>query len=80
MPNTWTNYLTTHTKKEEERRKLLNLVGDYDESVSYEDMSAEQQDRRVLSATIVRTPIQVLYASIICCWDSFEITRAGRRS
>jgi hypothetical protein len=36
-------YLTTHTKKEEERRKLLELVGDYDESVSYEDMEEEQQ-------------------------------------
>jgi hypothetical protein len=36
-------YLTTHTKKEEERRKLLDLVGDYDESMSYDDMSEEQQ-------------------------------------
>jgi hypothetical protein len=36
-------YLTTHTKKEEEKRKLLALVGDYDESVSYEDMTSEQQ-------------------------------------
>jgi len=36
-------YLTTHTKKEEERRKLLDLVGEYDESVSYEDMSEEEQ-------------------------------------
>jgi hypothetical protein len=37
------HYLTTHTKKEEEKRKLLDLVGDYEEAMSYEDMSAEQQ-------------------------------------
>ena len=36
-------YLTTHTKKEEDRRKLLDLVGAYDESVSYEDMGETQQ-------------------------------------
>lgn len=36
-------YLTTHTRKEEERRKLLDLVGDYDESISYEDMDEDQQ-------------------------------------
>jgi hypothetical protein len=36
-------FLTTHSKKEEERRKLLDLVGDYDEAVSYEDMSEEQK-------------------------------------
>lgn len=36
-------YLTTHSAKEEERRKLLDLVGDYDDPVSYEEMSEEQQ-------------------------------------
>ena len=36
-------YLTTHSGKEEERRKLLDLVGDYDESISYDDMSDEQK-------------------------------------
>jgi hypothetical protein len=36
-------YLTTHTKKEEEKRKLLDLVGDYDESLSYEEMSEGQK-------------------------------------
>jgi hypothetical protein len=36
-------YLTTHSAKEEERRKLLDLVGDYDDPVSYEEMNEEQQ-------------------------------------
>jgi hypothetical protein len=36
-------YLMTHTTKEEERRKLLDLVGDYDEAVSYEDMNEEKK-------------------------------------
>lgn len=36
-------YLTTHSTKEEERRKLLDLVGDYDDPVSYEDMDEEHQ-------------------------------------
>jgi hypothetical protein len=36
-------YLTTHTRKEEERRKLLDIVGAYDESVSYEEMAEDQQ-------------------------------------
>jgi hypothetical protein len=37
-------YLVTHTKKEAERRKLLDLVGDYDKAISYEDMTAEQKE------------------------------------
>ena len=37
------HYLTTHSAKEEERRKLLDLVGDYDHAFSYEQMDAEQQ-------------------------------------
>lgn len=36
-------YLTTHSAREEERRKLLDLVGDYDDPVSYEEMNEEQQ-------------------------------------
>jgi hypothetical protein len=36
-------YLTTHSEKEEERRKLLDIVGDYDQAVSYSDMDEEQQ-------------------------------------
>jgi hypothetical protein len=36
-------YLTTHSAKEEERRKLLDLVGNYDNPVSYEEMGVEQQ-------------------------------------
>ena len=36
-------YLTTHTKKEEERRKLLDIDGEYDEAVSYEEMTEDQQ-------------------------------------
>jgi hypothetical protein len=36
-------YLTTHSAKEEGRRKLLELVGDYDEAVSYDDMNEEQK-------------------------------------
>ena len=38
------HYLMTHAKKEEEQRKLLDLVGDYDEAVSYEDMTPEQKE------------------------------------
>jgi len=36
-------YLTTHSRKEEERRKLLDIVGEYDEAVSYEEMTEDQQ-------------------------------------
>lgn len=36
-------YLITHTKKEAEQRKLLELVGDYDKAKSYEDMTASQK-------------------------------------
>jgi Reverse transcriptase (RNA-dependent DNA polymerase) len=36
-------YLTTHTSKEEEHRKLLEIVGEYDKAVSYDDMSKEQK-------------------------------------
>jgi hypothetical protein len=36
-------YLMTHTKKETEQRKLLELVGDYDKAISYEGMTAEQK-------------------------------------
>ncbi|HZQ93889.1 MAG TPA: RNA-directed DNA polymerase [Candidatus Sulfotelmatobacter sp.] len=36
-------YLMTHAKKETEQRKLLDLVGDYDEAISYEDMTPEQK-------------------------------------
>jgi len=35
--------LTSHSTKEVERRKLLDLVGDYDDPVSYDEMSEEQQ-------------------------------------
>lgn len=37
-------YLVTHTKKEAEQRKLLELVGDYDKATSYEDMTPEQKE------------------------------------
>jgi hypothetical protein len=36
-------YLMTHTKKEAEQRKLLELVGDYDSAISYEGMTASQK-------------------------------------
>ena len=36
-------YLMTHARKETEQRKLLELVGDYDEAISYEDMTTEQK-------------------------------------
>jgi reverse transcriptase-like protein len=36
-------YLMTHTRKEAEQRKLLDLVGAYDEAISYEDMTAKQK-------------------------------------
>ena len=37
------HYLLAHSEKEEARRKLLDLVGDYDEPVSYEEMGEDQQ-------------------------------------
>jgi hypothetical protein len=36
-------YLTAHSEKEAERRKLLDIVGDYDEAVSYEDLDDDQK-------------------------------------
>lgn len=36
-------YLTAHTEKEESRRKLLEIVGEYDEATSYEELSDEQK-------------------------------------
>jgi hypothetical protein len=41
-------HLMAHTQKEEEHRKLLDIVGDYDESVSYEDM--DEEERREIDA------------------------------
>ena len=37
------NYLTSHTEKEEARRKLLEVVGEYDEAVSYDDLDEDQK-------------------------------------
>jgi hypothetical protein len=36
-------YLTPHTEKEEARRKLLEIVGEYDEAASYEDLDESQK-------------------------------------
>jgi len=36
-------YLTAHDEKEEARRKLMDIVGGYDESVSYEDMDGDSK-------------------------------------
>ena len=36
-------YLTSHTEKEEARRKLLDIVGEYDEAASYEDLTDENK-------------------------------------
>jgi hypothetical protein len=37
------HYLLAHPEKEEEHRRLLDIVGDYDENVSYEDMDEDQR-------------------------------------
>jgi reverse transcriptase-like protein len=37
------NYLTSHTEKEEARRKLLEVVGEYDEAASYDDLDEDQK-------------------------------------
>jgi hypothetical protein len=37
------HYLMADSEKEEERRKLLDLVGGYDDSVSYEDMDESER-------------------------------------
>jgi hypothetical protein len=37
-------YLVAHTKKEAEQRKLLELVGDYDKAMKYEDMTPAQKE------------------------------------
>ena len=37
------NYLLPRSEKEEERRRLLAIVGDYDDPVSYEDMEENQK-------------------------------------
>jgi hypothetical protein len=37
------HYLTAHDEKEEARRKLMEIVGDYDESLSYEDMDGDSK-------------------------------------
>jgi hypothetical protein len=36
-------YLTAHSEKEQARRKLLDIVGDYDDKISYEDMDEGQR-------------------------------------
>jgi hypothetical protein len=36
-------YLTAHNEKEESRRKLLDIVGEYDEASAYEDLSDGQK-------------------------------------
>jgi hypothetical protein len=37
------NHLMPHTEKEEARRKLLEIVGEYDSAVSYEDLDESQK-------------------------------------
>ncbi len=37
------NYLIAADEKEEARRKLIDLVGDYDDAVSYEDLDEDQK-------------------------------------
>lgn len=39
------HYLMAHSEKEEAHRKLLDLIGDYDEAVSYEGMDDEQKQQ-----------------------------------
>jgi hypothetical protein len=36
-------HLTTHANKEQEQRKLLEMVGDYDKAISYEQMTEAQK-------------------------------------
>jgi len=36
-------YLTQHDEKEQSRRKLLDIVGDYDQATSYEDLADDQK-------------------------------------
>jgi len=36
-------YLTPHSEKEATRRRLLELVGEYDEAISYEDLDEDQK-------------------------------------
>jgi hypothetical protein len=38
-------YLMTHARKETEQRKLLDVVGDYDEAISYEDIHRNRNEK-----------------------------------